>query len=70
MKLLLEQVIGTLAALTLRSPQTSIEFQNTGGIEAVLRIMQECNSGRVQRQCCILVRNICMKNKKIQVRVL
>ena len=67
---LLEQVIGTLATLTLRNPQASIEFEKVGGIDDILNIMRDSSSGKVQRQCCILIRNICMKNEKIQVLIL
>lgn len=69
-KSVIEHVIAILATLSLRNAATANTLAESGVADKVLVIMQQTPSARVQRQCCILLRNITVRNANIKVRLI
>lgn len=67
---MIEHVIAILATLSLRNAATANTLAESGVADKVLVIMQQAPSARVQRQCCILLRNITVRNANIKVRLI
>lgn len=63
----LEEIVGTIAALTLRNQSAACTLYETDGINKVLKIMQHDRRGKVLRQCCVLIRNVANRNETIKV---
>jgi hypothetical protein len=63
----IEHAIAILASLSLRNAATADALAESGVADKVLAIMQQAHSARVQRQCCILLRNIIVRNADIKV---
>lgn len=73
----MEQVLGLLAALTLRNPSAAVLAVEAGCIDAVLEVMKVCSKGVhgklgqwVQRQACMGIRNVVARNPELRPVVL
>jgi len=58
-----ENSISILAALALRNVEVSNELRANGGVDQLLELMPQETCGKVLRQCCILIRNIAVRNQ-------
>ena len=67
---LLENVVGGFASLTLRNLVAVSTIHAHGGINEILKIMRSCDDAKVLRQCCILVRNMAVRNVDVKVKTL
>ena len=64
---LLENVVAGFACLTLRNLDAVSTIHAHGGIDEILKIMRSCDYAKVLRQCCILVRNMAVRNVDVKV---
>lgn len=62
-----EKSISILAALALRNVEVSNELRANGGVDQLLELMPQETCGKVLRQCCILIRNIAVRNQDTRV---